>query len=409
MNMESQFDLIIIGAGPAGSAAALFAARNGLNVCVLEKAAFPRDKICGDAISGKSMTILKDLDLMEEVQRLPHALVDSITFSNALHDMVNIPLLGDKRNGLPPGLVIRRTVFDAFMADKAKQVADLREEHEVRHLIFENEQVIGVKGINHSSNETFELFAPLVFGADGFHSVVARETGLYEHDPQHWVVALRQYYRNVKGLTNEIELHYLDEVIPGYLWLFPADDGKANVGIGMLHLAMKKKKVNLKQAMAKALQSDFLKDRFAEAEPLEEPTGWNLPVGSKHRKNYGNGFLLLGDAAGLIDPFTGEGIGNALYSAKIAAQVAARAKAKGDFSAPFLQQYDQELWQILGDELAVSTKLQRIGRIRFLLNFVIKKAAYSQHVREIISGMMANQIPKTKLANPLFYVKLFFS
>ena len=407
--MESQFDVIIIGAGPAGSAAALFAARQGLKVCVLEKSAFPRDKICGDAISGKSMTILKDLDLLEEVQRLPHALVSSITFGNALHDMVNIPLLGDKRNGLPPGLVIRRLVFDAFLADKVRQVADLREKHEVRHLLFENQQVVGVKGMDHGNDKPFELHAPLVFGADGFHSVVARETGLYEHDPQHWVVALRQYYRNVKGLTDEIELHYLDEVIPGYLWLFPADDGKANVGIGMLHQAMKKKKINLKQAMAKALQSDFLKDRFAEAEPLEEPTGWNLPVGSKHRKNYGNGFLLLGDAAGLIDPFTGEGIGNALYSGKIAAQIAAEAKQANDFSEAFLAKYDRELWQILGDELAVSTKLQHIGRIRFLLNFVIKKAAYSQHVREIISGMMANQIPKTKLANPLFYVKLFFT
>ncbi len=166
---------------------------------------------------------------------------------------------------------------------------------------------------------------------------------------------------------------------------------------------------DLKQAMRDALQSNFLKERFADAEPLEEPMGWNLPVGSKHRKNYGNGFLLLGDAAGLIDPFTGEGIGNALYSAKIAVQVAAEAKKAHDFSERFLAKYDRELWQALGDELAVSAKLQRIGRIRFLLNFVIKKAAYSKQVSEIISGMMANQIPKTKLANPLFYFKLFFS
>ncbi len=407
--MRDQFDLIIVGGGPAGSTAALFAARQGLHVCLLDKARFPRDKICGDAISGKSMTVLKELGLLEEVQKLPHALVDSITFGNALHDVVTIPLLGDQQNGLPPGLVVRRVVFDEFLLNRAKQAATVLEHHEVQHLLFEDTKVIGVKGRNRQDNTTFELRAPLIFGADGYHSIVARQTGLFDRDPQHWVVALRQYFTNVKGLSKEIELHYLDEVIPGYLWLFPADEGTANVGIGMLYSAMKAKKVNLKQAMAQAIQSDFLKDRFAQARPLEAPKGWHLPVGSKHRKNYGHGFLLLGDAAGLIDPFTGEGIGNALYSAKIAASVAVQAKQASDFSASFLQRYDHELWQALGDELAVSSKLQRIGRIRFLLNFVIKKAAYSKNVREIISGMMANQIPKTKLANPLFYFKLFFS
>jgi len=407
--MGKDYDVLIVGAGPAGTAAALYAARAGLRVGLVEKAEFPRDKICGDAISGKSMTVLKDLGLLEEVQRLPHALIDSITFGNAKHDTVTIPLSGDKRNGLPPGLVIRRLVFDAFLTNKAKRVADVFENHEVKHLLFEGNRVVGVSGRNHKNNGNFELHASLVLGADGFHSVVAEETGLYEHDPQHWVVALRQYFKNVKGLQKEIELHYLDEVQPGYLWLFPADDGRANVGIGMLHKSLKEKKVNLKQALSKAINSDFLRDRFAQAEPLEEPKGWNLPVGSKHRRNYGDGFLLLGDAAGLIDPFTGEGIGNALYSGKIAARVAALAKESGDFSAALLKRYDDELWNILGDELAVSAKLQRIGRIRFLLNFVIKKAAYSQHVREIISGMMANQVPKTKLANPLFYVKLLLS
>ena len=407
--MENTFDLIVVGAGPAGSSAALFAAQQGLNVCLLEKAAFPRDKTCGDAISGKSMMILKELGLLEELQQLPHAVIEAITFGNARHEMVTIPLMGDRRAGIPPGFVVRRKIFDAFLADKAGKAARLLENHEAQHLIFDGTQVVGIRGMDRQNDRPFELFAPLILGADGFNSVVARETGLFEHDPQHWVVALRQYFRNVKGLDKQIELHYLDEVIPGYLWLFPADDGTANVGIGMLHQALKAKKVNLKEAMHNALQSDFLRERFAEAQALEEPTGWNLPVGSKHRKNYGPGFLLLGDAAGLIDPFTGEGIGNALYSGKIAARVAAQARQAGDFSASFLQRYDTQLWQALGDELAVSAKLQRIGRHRTLLNFVIGKAARSAHVREIISGMMANQIPKTKLANPLFYFKLFFS
>ncbi len=408
--MSKIYDVVIVGAGPAGSAAALFCARHGLQVCLVEKAQFPRDKICGDAISGKSMTILKELELLDELAVLPHARIEAVTFGNPDHDVVTIPLLGDKRKGIPPGLVIKRLHFDAFLFDKARQkVEEVYEGYQVKKLLFEEERVIGVEACGTEHKNTINILGRIVLGADGFNSVVARQSGLFEHDPRHWVVALRQYFTNVQGLDKAIELHYIDEVQPGYFWLFPAGENVANVGIGMLYQSLKKRKVNLTGALQKAINSPFFAERFAQAKPLENPTGWNLPVGSKHRKNYGAGFLLLGDAAGLIDPFTGEGIGNALYSAKIAAQVATQAVERNDFSEAFLSLYDRLLWQTLGDELQVSTKLQRIGRIRPLLNFVIKKAARSNHVREILSGMMANQIPKSEFANPLFYFKLMFS
>jgi flavin-dependent dehydrogenase len=93
----------------------------------------------------------------------------------------------------------------------------------------------------------------------------------------------------------------------------------------------------------------------------------------------------------------------------VAMDTAKKAIESNNFNEEFLAEYDKRLWSEIGDELKVSTKLQKIGRIRFLLNFVINKASRSEKVKEIISGMMANQIPKTKLANPLFYVKLLFS
>ena len=263
---------------------------------------------------------------------------------------------------------MRREVFDSFLFSKVKETGqDIIENFMVSELIVENNQVCGVRG-NDFQNKEHAFRGKIVIGADGFKSIVARKTGIYNHDPEHWVVALRQYYKGVKGLTRQIELHYVDDVQPGYLWIFPLDDGKANVGIGMHHKSLKKRNIDLKKALKNALNSTYFQERFADAAPLEEPRGWNLPVGSLHRKCFGNGFMLLGDAAGLIDPFTGEGIGNALYSARIAIDTAKMALEANDFSEGFLMQYDKKLWSEIGDELKVSSKLQQIGRNRFLLN-----------------------------------------
>jgi flavin-dependent dehydrogenase len=119
--------------------------------------------------------------------------------------------------------------------------------------------------------------------------------------------------------------------------------------------------------------------------------------------------MLLGDAAGLVDPFTGEGIGNAMFSAKFAMQIAKKAIKRGDFTEGMFQEYDKLLWGELGGELGTSTKLQKLARYGFLLNFVIKRAARNDEVQEIISGMLSNEIARDDLSNPMFYFKILFS
>jgi geranylgeranyl reductase family protein len=403
------YDLIIVGAGPAGSAAALYAERLGLTSLLVDKESFPRDKICGDALSGKSVAVLRDLDLLTEVQQLPGAHIQSIVFSSPDKATFRIDLSKTSLKQIPKGFVIRRKNFDAFLFGKAKKAATRSiENFTVTDLLIEAGQVCGISGKTADRvQHTFR--SKIILGADGYKSIVARKTGLYEHDPAHWVVALRCYYKNVRDLTDQIELHYVDEVIPGYFWIFPLENGYANVGIGMLHKSIKEKHIDLNQALQNALTNPVFKERFAQAEAMEKPVGWNLPVGSKRRKSYGDGFMLLGDAAGLIDPFTGEGIGNALYSARYAVETAKQALDQDDLSAGFLSRYEDNLWNSIGNELRISTKLQKIGRYRFLLNLVINKAAKNPEVSNIIAGMLANEVPRKRLANPLFYLRILFS
>lgn len=410
MSQKNTYDLIIIGAGPAGSTAALFAKKNNLKTLLLEKDTFPRDKICGDAVSGKSMSVLLELGLLEAAKKLPGKIINSIVFGSPSNYRVNIELVANEKKGIPAALAIKREIFDNFLFEKAKACADVCiENFKVTDVILNDNFVKGVKGIKKGSSESQEFYAPLVLGADGYNSIIARKTGLYDLDPKHWVVALRQYYKNIKDLQSQLEIYYVKEAQPGYFWIFPLQDGYANIGVGVLHKAIKDKKLNLKDILQKTINSSSFKDRFKDASPMEDPRGWNLPVASKHRVNYGNGFMLLGDAAGLIDPFTGEGIGNALYSAKFAVETAVNAKIHNDYSSGILKDYDTILWKRLGNEFAVSSKLQKVGKMQTLLDFVIGKAQRNKEVENIISGMMRNDIPKKQLANPLFYLKLLFT
>lgn len=415
MTSSQPYDLIIVGGGPAGATAGLYAHRAGLRALVLEKERFPRDKICGDAISGKSVAILHDLGLLEKVRQLPGAVLGSVLFGSPSHtdlavDLKRYDYVDRLTNQVIPMecFVIRRHIFDHFLFTEMRAAGvEAEEGFQVKELLYDSGAVVGVRG-RAGNGEIAEYRAPLVLGCDGFNSIVSRQAGLYKHESRHWLVALRCYYENVAGMDDQIELHYLREVEPGYFWIFPLENGYANVGIGMVHKFLKKRRVDLKQALADVVSSPAFRDRFADARPLEEPVGWNLPAGSKRRTVHADGVMLLGDAASLIDPFTGEGIGNALYSARTAVETAVAASEAGDYSARFLKCYGNRLWDALGDELKISTRMQQLARRKSLLNLVIDRAAGDPEMEELFSGMIANALPKRRFVNPLFYLKLLF-
>ena len=421
-----QYDLIIVGAGPAGTAAAMYAVRRGLRAIVVDREQFPRDKVCGDALSGKTMSVLDELGLLADVARLDGAEIHHLLFYSPENVDTRVDMR--RRQHYDPltdrhvpmgGFVIRRQVFDHFLVRQTRaRGVEVREGFAVRDLVRDPQgHVVGVRGRqvagdgngHPAGGPEEELRGRIVLGCDGFNSIVSRRAGLYEHDPRHWLVALRCYYQDVGRARDELELHFVDEVRPGYFWIFPLENGGANVGIGMLHEPMKRRGVDLRQALQQVIGRPPFADRFAGAHPLEKPVGWNLPIGSKRRVCHGDGFLLLGDAAGLIDPFSGEGIGNAFYSARIAAEACAEAIAENDTSARSLQRYQERLWDALGDELKVSAQLQRICTVRPLLNFIINKASRSEAVAEHMCGMLANAVPKKQITSPLYYLKLLFS
>ena len=408
MTMDKHYDIIIVGGGPAGTCAALYAHKMGLKTIILDKNTFPRDKICGDALSGKSVKYMRELGILNEVSDLKGSTIRRITFGSPSHKQFDIHLdHSKKKENIKEGYVIPREIYDNFLFEKAKNVTQIIENFNVNNLLYENDKIVGVSG--KLNKEMHKFYAPLILGCDGAKSTIARKLGFHTEDKDNTAIAIRCYYEGVKGLTDQIELHFVDEVLPGYFWLFPAGDNIANIGLGLSKKDAKKDERKLSQILDEVTASPYFKDRFSDAKKLEKPKGWSLPLGSIERPNHGDGFLLLGDAAGLVDPFTGEGIGNAMASAKFAIDVASEAKSKNDYSKKTLSKYHKLVWDELGSELRTSTKLQKLSNYRTLLNIIINKASRNKDIQDIISGMLTKEISKDKLSNPLFYLKVLFA
>lgn len=403
--MDEVFDVIIAGGGPGGSTCAAFLGKKGYKVLLLDRQKFPRDKTCGDAISGKSIGVLKELGLTHEVEAAPHGLVKGVLFSAPNKAVVQVPI-PDQR----VGYCCRREVYDNLLFKNAKKYAKTIEGFTILNVIQENGYVVGVEGIGEDKVRK-QFRARMVVGADGATSTVATKLGLNKQLPEHDCVALRAYYQGVEGVGNNIELHFIDSILPGYFWIFPLENDICNIGVGMVRKDMSNQKINLEKAMLEAIENNPLfKDRFKNAKRVSDIKGWVLPFGSQRRKPCGNGFVLIGDAASLIDPFTGEGIGNAMTSGKLASIAIDEAFKAKDFSdAFFTAHYETPLRNTLDHELQTSYKMQKLGKHKFLLNLLVGKASRSKEVRDAISATLVSEEAKKNYFSPMFYLKLLFA
>ncbi len=252
----------------------------------------------------------------------------------------------------------------------------------------------------------------IVLAADGAHSAFSKQIAQHKLEPKHYAAGIRAYYKGVTGLDHEnfIELHFVKDFLPGYFWIFPLSNGLANVGIGLRSDFVSKKKINLKKELPRIIENTpSLKERFKNATLEGKIQGFGLPLGSKKRQLSGDGYMLLGDAGSLIDPFTGEGIGNAMISGMIAAQVSKEIIETKHYTPEKYQEYDQLIYRRLGSELKLSHKMQQLSRYPWLFNFVVNKATKNPTLQETISCMFMDLEIREQLKKPSFYFKLIFN
>ena len=403
--MDNFYDVIVVGGGPAGSSASYFNAKKGKRVLLIDKQTFPRDKVCGDGVTGKSLHILQEMGLDKEIAGIKEISSKGVVIyaPNKMSLKVNIESPDDPLSAFS----IDRFIFDDIVFTKAKETIlennGLFLNEKVLSPIIENEKIIGVKTKNG------EYFANIVIGAGGYNCPISRyildANKVSKQDRKHYSSALREYWNDIEGNDGDFEIHFIDGILPGYFWIFPISETKFNIGVGMLLSEMDKTDVKLKQMLDYIVNESYLKERFANAKAIpKSKKGWLLPLGSPRknelnpRKNYYNGGVLIGDSASLIDPFTGEGIGNALVSGKLTSNYDYIDGETG-------KKYQNELWNLIGEELTNSHKLQKMLNKKWLVNWFIKKANKKPQLQELITDMLHNKETQGSFNSKWFMIK----
>jgi len=399
----------ILGAGPGGSAAALQLAKLGISSVVIEKATFPRDKVCGDALSGKVMRTLERLDavLAETVKRHSESMPSwGVTFIAPNGNALRVPFSRETGIGEAPGAILPRFIFDALLFEHVKSTDGIT----VIEGIAAKKFTRSASGWHITDQDGLvSVNARMILDASGANSLFSRHIAKLPMEPEHHAAGVRGYYSGVSGLDAQgfIELIFLKDLLPGYLWIFPLPNGRANVGLGLCSDVVKKRRVDLKALMSQLVhQHPQLRSRFEHATLEGAIQGMGLPLASKRRALSGDGYMLIGDAGHLIDPFTGEGISHAMITGVYAAETTANMLLADDTSAKAAKHYDERVWKRLGKELAISTRLQQMANRPGLFNFVVDQANKNPALAHTISSMFNDLDLRERLKKPGFYVDL---
>jgi menaquinone-9 beta-reductase len=326
---EDDADVIVVGAGPSGSSAAYYLAQAGLDVLLIEKSRFPREKVCGDGLTprGVKALVAMGVDVSEEAGWLRNKGLRVIGAGMRLE--LDWPELGSYPGY---GLVRPRTSLDEQLARRAQTAGvKLVEGTSVTGPVLDDDgRVVGVTVQSEAGITAFR--ARVVVAADGNSSRLAVALGLRKRDDRPLGVAVRTYYTSPRHDDNYLEswldLWDGDRLLPGYGWIFGMGDGTSNVGLGMLNTSAAFGNTDYRVLLKSWLRSMPEEWGYVEENRTEPVRGAALPMGFNRTPHYHRGLLLAGDAAGMVNPFNGEGIAYAMESGEILARVVAQALAR---------------------------------------------------------------------------------
>jgi geranylgeranyl reductase family protein len=385
-------DVIVVGAGPAGSTVGYHLATAGVDVLVLEKATFPREKVCGDGLTPRAVKALTAMGV-------PLGERDGWLRNRGLRIIGGggrIELDWPDLSSYPGyGLVRTRTDFDQILARQAaKAGAQVLEGVTVEAPVLDDRtgRICGV-----ATRQGQQFRAPLVVAADGNSSRMSVAMGLHKREDRPLGVAVRTYYTSPRHADDYLEA-WLDlwdgnALLPGYGWIFGMGDGTSNVGVGLLNTSASFGDIDYRALLRKWLAAMPPEWGFTEENRTQPIRGAALPMGFNRTPHYTRGLLLSGDAGGMVNPFNGEGIAYAMESGELAARVITEALARPTAGGreQVLQTYPRQLKDAYGGYYTLGRLfVQMIGKpsfMKFATRHGVKRPAVMRFTMKLLGNL----------------------
>jgi geranylgeranyl reductase family protein len=381
--MAADVDVLVVGAGPAGAAAGLAARRRGLDVLVVDKATFPRDKTCGDGLTTAALRFLEQLGV--DIRALPGYMpVRETVLVSPSGRQVSLPLPPDGDHAA----VVPRVELDAAIVAKAREAGvEVRDGTPVTGIDVASDGVSVALGTNGT------VRAGVVVAADGHYSFVRRSVRPAAPPELGTWHAFRQYFQGVDD--RRLWVLFEPDLLPGYAWVFPLPGRRANVGFGVLrHPGMSGKELNARwrEVLARPIVRKVL-GPDAEAEATHR--AWPIPASFEYDALADGRVLYVGDAANVVDPLTGEGIAQAIETAVLAIDAIAAGDAAGSG-----RRYKEGVRRSLGRDLRFAAALQRVLRSRRGARGAVRAAGLTPWTRRNFARWMFEVYPRALLLTP---------
>ena len=402
-------DLAIVGGGPAGSAAACHFARAGFRVWLIDQRHFPRDKVCGDFVGPRALAELDQLGLCTQPSlRDANTIRRAALYLNGNEVLARpLPRVAGLRDY---GLCLPRMLLDDAIV-QAAVAAGARLMEDTRVTGYETDET-GVTLSYHGRTGPGRLRTRLLIGADGSASLIARVLHGAQPARRDRIVAVRAYFDDVVGTTEQADLYFTSSSFPGYCWVFPTGTSSANVGVGVLLEAWPSSRQQLGQLFADLIACDpAIRQRLAHATMRGKAVGWPLTTFNPRLPIIANRVALIGDAAGLINPLNGEGIQYALLSARWSLEALQDALSSDTVSTAGLRRYATRVQAELRYDMALSRLIVDLTRNRALnplwlsaLDAIAKRAASDSAYYDVAAAVLAGIAPaREMLAIPFLW------
>jgi menaquinone-9 beta-reductase len=405
LNDKQEFDsdVIVVGAGPAGTAAAHYISMAGYEVMLLDRCKFPRDKVCGDFVSPISQNELTSLGITN-TQEFKSS--NQITKASVYLDGNKlVSRIVPKIEGLPRyGRVFPRLVLDKLLLDSARKCGTVfLEGHKAVNMRVKHRSV-ELEAEGPDSKRT--LKARLLIGADGSNSTIARIIRGQPPSSSDRIIAIRGYFDRVEGPSSQADLHFNKESFPGYCWLFPTSKNQANVGVGA-PLDTIPSGINLKELLEHLINNNLaLSRRLKNAKLIGTIGGCPLTTYNPSLPLVDDRVMLVGDAAGLVNPLNGEGIQYALLSGRWASEVAISSLIADDLSKEALMQYQDAVERELRYGMSLARLIVQLIRNRSLnplwlgsLELMASRSRVDSGYADIVGGILMGTVPQSEATN----------